>query len=279
MARTPLYYRVKSRAKSGDPDVIHFQSARQLSAAVRAKVKRLGVEFSAALPADLAEFPNVEYLAIEGVHLHSLTAAMVAPSVRMLNIVSDESTKYTLPPDLILPQVKELIGTCKLVFRAEQLPNVTRLEVKIATPKMPAEIAKLPLRELEVGPIAGKATLAPFARLPLRGLALARGTAKNLAGVEAFPQLEVLRINGMKALADLGALTKLRSLKQLDLSWCTGLKRVDAIAKLPKLRTVDFWSSDMPLATWKKLEKQLRAKRIEIGNPPDCVDDEDDDDD
>ncbi len=275
----PLYYRVKSRAKSGDPDIIHFNTAKQLSAKVRAKVKRLGVEFGSELSDDLAEFPNVEYLAIEGVHLSSLTAAMVAKSVRMLHIGSDESTKYTLPPDLVLPQVESVLGPCKLVFRGEQLPNVKRLEVKIATPKMPTEIAKLPLTSLGIGPIANKASLAPFAKLALRELALSRGTAKNLAGVEMFSNLDFLGVNGMKSLSDISAIASLKKLTKLDISWCTGLKKVDAIGKLPKLAVADFWSSDMPLATWKKLEKQLRAKKVKIGNFPDCVDDEEDEDD
>jgi len=82
----------------------------------------------------------------------------------------------------------------------------------------------------------------------------------------------------MKQLADLGALAKLTKLAELDVEWCTGLKKVDAIGKLPKLTTVDLWASDMPLPAWRKLEQQLRAKRVKIGNPPECAGDDDDDD-
>lgn len=273
----PLYYLVKSRASSGDPSIVNFTSVKSLSPAVRAKVKRLGVEFFAPLPKDLGTLPNVEYLAIEGVHLASMRRGMIAPSVRTLNIVSDESTKYALPDGIVLPQLGRVMGFCKLVFRAEQLPNVTQLEVKVASAKMPAEIGELPLRSLGIGPIAGKATLAAFAKLELRELSLMRGTAKDLAGIEAFPKLESLAIKGMQALSDLALLAKLPGLAKLDISWCTGLSKVDAIGKLPKLRELDFWASDMPLATWRKLEKVLAKKRVKIVNPPECAHDDEDD--
>jgi hypothetical protein len=221
-----------------------------------------------ALPDELAAFPAIEYLSVPGALVHTLESAMVPKTVRVLHVSSDESTKYALHPKLELPQLDYLAGFTKLAFRAAQVPNLTKIEVKLASAKMPAELATLPLRALGVGPVASADTLAPFAKLALTALSLRRGNAASLAGVELFPKLEEVWVKGMDKLRDVSALAKLRAMRAVTIEWCTKLSKVDALGDLPKLVSVNFWASKMPRAKWRALAKTFEARGVKIQWPP-----------
>lgn len=276
--KSTFYHWTVKREKSDDRDEVNFTSS---SLPPRAKVKHLGVQWDIradALPPQLAEFTALEYLAVPGALVHTLTAAMVPKTLRRLNIVSDESTKYALDDALVLPQLRELIGFTKLAFRAEQVPNVTRVEVKLATDKMAAELARLPLTSLGFGPLADNKQLAMFAKLKLSALTIVGGNVTSLAGVERFTALTTLSIRRLTRLTDLSALAKLSQLREVTISFCPRLAKVDAIGKLPKLRLFDPGTSKVTPKSWKALEAVLRKRKVRFDLPENIDEDEDEDD-
>jgi hypothetical protein len=277
-----LYNLTSSRAKSGDPEVVNFTLGKLPDARTRARIKRLSIdtEFKGkALPEELAEFPALEYFAVDGDLVHTLTSEIMPATLRMLNVVSDETTKYALADELVLPQLTSLVGFTKLAFRADQLTNVADLEVKLASPAMADEIAQLPLRSLGIGPLSDGKQLATFAELPLTSLSILGGNVTSLRGVEQFAKLEALRVKRLTKLTNIGAIADLTKLRELALEWCPKLGKLDAIGKLTKLKELDLWASKVPVPAWTKLEPILQKRKVVIANFPDNIDEDDDYDD
>jgi len=254
---------------SDDPKDVYFTKRKLPKPAIRAGVKRLGIEWDTrakALPAEISEFPAIEYLAVPAALVHTLETDMVPASLRVL-MVSGGEKKQTLHEQLELPQLDFIAGFSKLEFRAAQVPNLTRVEVKLVSARMSDELAALPLRALGIGPVADMKVLAPFAKHDLRALSFMRGTTKNLKGL-AFPNLQELRVKDIRATLDLGALATLPALRSLTIEWCTRLSNVGAIGKIAKLQHVNLWASKMSSRTWKPLAKTLEARGVTIQWPP-----------
>jgi hypothetical protein len=267
----PFFYLTVDPEQPSDPKDVYFTRTKLPPVKTRAIVKRLGIQWDVrakSLPEEIADFPAIEYLAIPGALAHTLESRMVPRTLRTLRITGDETSKEALHPKLALPQLDFLAGFSKLAFRAAQLPNLTRIEVKLASAKMPAELAALPLQALGVGPLANAAGLEPFAKLPLTALSLRRGTAASLAGVEMFPNLVELNVKGMDRLTDLGPIAKLPKLRAVTVEWCARLAKVDALAQLPELRSLNMWSSKVPPRAWSKLAVALAKRKVAIQWPP-----------
>lgn len=264
--KQPFYYLVRGTPGKPDGNTIYISRTKLPDAKTRATITSLGVEWdimASALPAEIAKFPALEYLAVPGALVHTLDRAMLPPTLRRLNVVSDETSKYALDPKLVIPELDQLLGYCRLGFRAAQIPKATHVEVKIASTKIVNELLALPLRALGIGPLEDAKLLRGLAKLDLRSLGIMRGGVTTLDGIEVFPNLEVLRVKNTNV-TNLAALAKCPELRDVTIEWCTHLKTIDALGKLPKLATLSLWASKMPRAARAKLGPALRKRGIAV---------------
>jgi hypothetical protein len=210
-----------------------------------ARVKRLVVQWdprATSLPKQIGLFPTIEYLAVPGALVHTLATKMLPRTLRVLFVQSDESTTYALNPKLRAPQLESLIGFTKLAFRADQIPNVKCIAVKLASKKMAGELLALPLGALGVGSISSADAIRAFAKLDLEALALRGGSVKSLDGIESFPHLVELQVKNLPQRADVSALEKCPKLKDVMIDSC------------PKARP----------AAWKSLVRALRKRSVTL---------------
>lgn len=213
-------------------------------------------------PTVLGKLPKLRSISTD-THLVGFAPADL-PALEELYIVGTRDVELPRGP---WPKLRIVEGrdACVSIASAAEFPALDTLVVRTkGTKRILGEIAKLPkLRELQFGP-AKEDTLAIFDGLPLHKLAFNRGSIESLAGVARFPKLTVFGAMNCHDFADLTPLASVSSLEEVWFNTCAGIKKPDALLKMPKLATVTFWGCRDNNGVLKKVCRALEAKGVTV---------------
>ncbi len=194
------------------------------------------------LPGLISELPNLRWLEIPTRFVARLTSEFIPPSTQTLRITKDD--KITLPKTLVLPWLRrlQLVDFATLKFRAEQLPAIRQLGLKLDIGGVVLrELARVPdLEGLSVGPIRRASDLESLLQHPLRFFHPLSGFVDTIEPIRACPSLTNLWLDSLSRVTSLVPLNDLPDLRELSVAHCFRVKLDPSFAHLPALRRLWF---------------------------------------
>ena len=215
-----------------------------------------------ALPAIAATLPRLRWVSMDTDHLVGALDPGILPHLELLVLVG--TTHVQVPPGP-WPHLRALrADDASISLHAAGLPALEKLEVLARTKRDLAEVAKLPrLPELMIGPVKDDAVLEKLAPLKLDTLTFKRGSIDDLRGLARWPSLVNFGAIACYKIFDLGPLADLPALTDVHFNECSGLTKVDALLRAPKLERARFWGC-RDNGVLRKVIKKLKAKGVDV---------------
>lgn len=197
----------------------------------------------AELPEALAAMPALDSLTISAssatvAAISSLTDGSLPAALRELRILLDDG-KTLRWPHITLPHLRALTVVAEFRFENDAFPHLESLSFRPdRTLRTLRQALALPLDELHLQAVpADEGIFELLAERPLRSLGLHGGTKlTSLTGIEALPELTLLRLKNLRNLSDIAALRALPRLEHLDIQYCTKIGDIEVLNDLPQLR-------------------------------------------
>ena len=196
------------------------------------------------IPEAVHSLSSLIWLEIPSRFVPHLTAGSIPPSIRALRITGAGS--HPLPPALCLPGLERLerSGNTLLKFRAEQLPDVRHLGVRL-DPRggVLREVTRMArLTALDVGPISNRGILESLTKLPLLYFRAQGGNLDTLDPIRDCPTLTDLTLFSLNRLTSIAPLADLPDLRELSILWCKRLVVDQSLLRIAGLRKLSFFA-------------------------------------
>lgn len=252
------------RARFSDDHVILSwkATAKELAEATRL---RFLVEDDAELPPKMfAAMANVRELAMPARWLPSLSAKLVPPKLRLLELDGSKSVKW--PQDLILPELEYLVyADAPLQVVPAQVPGLRGLAVDVgAKSKTAPHLRGWPqLVGLHLTVVNDEKTLAAAPLERLEHLGVVGGKLDSVKGLSGSP-IKSLQLKNLAKLTSLAGVDKMAELESIDLQYMKNLADLDVLLALPRLTKATFTSTGTK-ADIAKIEAHTQKNRARIG--------------
>lgn len=186
----------------------------------------------------LAEFPHLQAFSILDFKIQSVGPIHFLHDLRALEVITYCKTEISFSA---FPRLED----CSLEWR----------------PKATSLFDCMTLKALFVNNYDGKNTTS-FARLTnLESLALLNAPIEDLQGLAALGKLRSLRLANLKRLSSLAGIEELTGLEELEIHTCRGIRSIDEIGSLTRLRKVHL-NNDGDIQSLKPLAKLAALESV-----------------
>ncbi len=252
------------RARFSDGHVIlgWKATAKELAEATRL---RFLVEDDTELPAKMfAAMANVRELSMPARWLPSLTADLVPPKLRLLDLDGSKSVKW--PQALILPELEYLVHSeAPLQVTPAQVPALRGLAVDAgAKSKITPHLRGWPhLVGLSLTVVNDEKTLAAAPLDRLEHLGIVGGKLDSVKGLAGSP-IKSLQLKNLAKLTSLAGVEEMAELETIDLQYLKHITDFDLLLQLPRLTKATFMSTGTKADT-AKIEAHTQKNRARAG--------------